>query len=154
TYGGNPVACAAGVAALDLLVEERLPERAAERGAALLHGLHALRERWPEYVAGARGIGLLAALEFVGADPARSGVGQATSDAFGMRVAAAARARGLLFRRGAFISIFGPPLIATTDEIEWVLDTLRSAIGEVVDEEARGRRNGSQPAAKPRAVVT
>ncbi|MGH2355223.1 MAG: aspartate aminotransferase family protein, partial [Chloroflexota bacterium] len=119
TYGGNPVACAAGVAALALLREERLAERAAQLGASLLRGLEGLRTRWPEHVADARGIGLLAALEYVGADPSKSGVGQGTSDAFGLRVAAAARRRGLLLRRGAAISIVGPPLVASAAEIDW-----------------------------------
>jgi adenosylmethionine-8-amino-7-oxononanoate aminotransferase len=139
TYGGNPVACAAGVAALALLIEERLPERAARRGAALLRGLEALRARWPEHVAGARGIGLLAALEYACADPSKSGVGQGASDAFGLRVAAAARRRGLLLRRGAALSILGQPLVASEEEIDWLLDALAGAIGDVADEDARRR---------------
>jgi hypothetical protein len=41
------------------------------------------------------------------------------------------------------------PLITTPEEIEWA----RGAIGDVVDAEARGRRNGSQPVAQHRAAV-
>jgi adenosylmethionine-8-amino-7-oxononanoate aminotransferase len=141
TYGGNPVACAAGVAALALLVEDHLTERAARLGVSLLRGLEELRARWPEHVANVRGIGLLAVLEYAGADPAKSGVGQGASDAFGYRVAAVARNKGLLFRRGATLSILGPPLVASEDEIGWVLETLAGAIGEVVDEEARRARH-------------
>jgi adenosylmethionine-8-amino-7-oxononanoate aminotransferase len=146
TYGGNPVACAAGVAALALLVEERLAERAARLGAALLRGLQALRDRWPEHVVAARGVGLLAALEYAGAEASRNGVGQGGRDAFGMRVAAAARARGLLLRRGAASSIFGPPLVCSPGEIDWLLETLAQAIGEAVDAPAGRRRTWTRPA--------
>jgi ornithine--oxo-acid transaminase len=58
TYGGNPVAARVGVAALDVLVEERLAERAAALGPRLLD---ALRGCSP-LVAGVRGRGLLCAL--------------------------------------------------------------------------------------------
>jgi adenosylmethionine-8-amino-7-oxononanoate aminotransferase len=132
TYGGNPVACAAGVAALTLLREQRLDERAAVLGRRLLCGLEQLAARFPEHVSGARGIGLLAALEYANADPSQGGVGHGASDAIGFRVAAAARRRGLLLRRGASISIFGPPLVSTEDEIDWVLETFGAALAEAV----------------------
>ena len=41
TFGGNPVSCAAGVATIDMLVEERLPERAARIGEAVMRRLDA-----------------------------------------------------------------------------------------------------------------
>jgi acetylornithine/N-succinyldiaminopimelate aminotransferase len=61
TFGGHPVSCAAGLAALDVLLGERLPERAARVGSDWLEQLQSmvggpLRE--------VRGIGLLMALEF------------------------------------------------------------------------------------------
>jgi adenosylmethionine-8-amino-7-oxononanoate aminotransferase len=130
TYGGNPVACAAGIAALTLLREERLPDRAAEMGQYLLAGLERLAERWRQVVQAVRGIGLLAAVEFAGADPAAQGVGQASEAAFGMRVAAAARRRGLLFRRGGGVAIFGPPLTISTAEVDWLLARLDEALNE------------------------
>ena len=131
TYGGNPVACAAGVAALSLLREQRLDERAATLGRRLLEGLERLAARFPEHVSNARGIGLLAALEYAGADPSKGGVGHGSSDAIGFRVAAAARRRGVLMRRGASISIFGPPLVATEEEIDWMLETVGASLEEV-----------------------
>jgi adenosylmethionine-8-amino-7-oxononanoate aminotransferase len=131
TYGGNPVACAAGVAALTLMREERLPERAAALGGHLLAGLEGLADKWPGVVQDVRGIGLLAALEFAGADPAAQGVGQASEGAIGLRVAEAARRRGLLFRRGASLAIFGPPLVITTEEIDWLVERLDESLEEV-----------------------
>src|SRR5579875_802455 len=61
TFGGHPLSCAAGLAALDLVVEQALSERAAAMGAHLLQRLCALRS---EVVVAARGIGLLMGLEF------------------------------------------------------------------------------------------
>lgn len=146
TYGGNPVACAAGVAALTLLREDRLDERAATLGRQLLAGLQQLVARFPDHVRGARGLGLLAALEYVNADPTQGGVGHGTSDALGLRIAAAARGRGLLLRRGASDSIFGPPLVSTAEEIDWLLETFGSAIEDVVREDSKRRSNGASSA--------
>ena len=57
TFGGNPVACAAALATLDL-VEDELMENAAARGEQLLAGLRALAERQP-LISGVRGRGLM-----------------------------------------------------------------------------------------------
>lgn len=62
TYGGNPVACAAGLAVLDVLEEERLPQNAARVGTHLLRELAALGLR------DVRGCGL-----FLGAELAEEG---------------------------------------------------------------------------------
>jgi acetylornithine/succinyldiaminopimelate/putrescine aminotransferase len=62
TFGGHPVSCAAGLAALEVLVRDRLPARAARLGADLLAQLQRLAGRGG--LASARGIGLLLGLEF------------------------------------------------------------------------------------------
>ena len=64
TFGGNPLAAAVGDAALQVLVDERLAERAASRGELLMERLHALAH--PAIVA-IRGKGLLVGVEI---DPA------------------------------------------------------------------------------------
>jgi len=61
TFGGHPVSCAAGLAALEYLVAERLPERAARLGAEWLARLRAMSGG---QLRGVRGKGLLMALEF------------------------------------------------------------------------------------------
>jgi len=64
TFGGNPVACAAGLAVLDVLEEERLQERALRVGDHLLAGLRGLMERHP-VVGDVRGSGLFLGVELV-----------------------------------------------------------------------------------------
>jgi len=61
TFGGHPVSCVAGLAALDVLLHERLPERAAQRGTDWLTQLRSLRGGALRAV---RGLGLLLALDF------------------------------------------------------------------------------------------
>ncbi len=64
TYGGNPVACAAGVAVLRTIREQRLVENAAARGAELTAGLRDLAGR-DERIGDVRGPGLMIGVEFV-----------------------------------------------------------------------------------------
>jgi putrescine aminotransferase len=64
TFGGNPLACAAALATIDVLIEERLPERAVEMGAYMLAGLCDAVHGHEDIVVDVRGKGLLIALEF------------------------------------------------------------------------------------------
>jgi 4-aminobutyrate aminotransferase/(S)-3-amino-2-methylpropionate transaminase len=64
SYGGNPLAAAAGLAALEILVRERLAENAARVGAAMLARLHRMKERHAE-IGDVRGRGLLLGIELV-----------------------------------------------------------------------------------------
>jgi putrescine aminotransferase len=63
TFGGNELACAAALAALDVLRDEDLVTNARERGAQLLAGARATMERFPAVIADARGVGLLVGVE-------------------------------------------------------------------------------------------
>ena len=60
TFGGNPVACAAAVATLDVLEEERLPEKAAELGKYLIAQLKQIQSPLVREV---RGLGLIVGVE-------------------------------------------------------------------------------------------
>jgi putrescine aminotransferase len=59
TFGGNPLACAAGIAALNVTLEEDLPGQAARKGAWLLEQLRSIAAEFPELVQEVRGKGLL-----------------------------------------------------------------------------------------------
>ncbi len=64
TFGGNPLACAAALATINVLLEEDLPARAGLVGARMLEGLRKAVDEYPDIVVEVRGKGLLMALEF------------------------------------------------------------------------------------------
>jgi putrescine aminotransferase len=64
TFGGNPLACAAGLAAIQVTLEEDLPGQAAMKGEFLLRELGCLRDRYPKVLKAAQGKGLLIGMEF------------------------------------------------------------------------------------------
>jgi 4-aminobutyrate aminotransferase len=63
TYGGNPVACAAGIAVLETIADERLIENAVARGAELRAGLARIAAEEPR-IGDVRGPGLMVGVEF------------------------------------------------------------------------------------------
>jgi len=63
TYGGNAVSCAAAVASIGVLRDERLIENSAAMGGVLQAGLRRLQEDHPE-IGDVRGLGLMVATEF------------------------------------------------------------------------------------------
>jgi 4-aminobutyrate aminotransferase len=64
TYGGNAVACAAGVASIHAMREENMLENATERGVQLMTGLRKLQEEYPQ-IGDVRGKGLMIGTEFL-----------------------------------------------------------------------------------------
>ena len=85
TFGGNPLACAAGIAALEVTLSEDLPGQAARKGAMLLDELRTLQARYPHILQDVHGKGLLIGLEF-------------PEQAIGWKVASG------LFRRGVLVA--------------------------------------------------
>ncbi len=112
TFGGNPLACAAGIAAINVMLEENLPKQAAEKGAYLMKRLRALQALYPEILKDVHGKGLLIGLEF--------------SDRFiGYRVAAG------LFKRGVLVA--GTLLSARTIRIEPALNISYELLDQMLD---------------------
>jgi putrescine aminotransferase len=64
TFGGNPLACAAGLAAIEVTLEEDLPGQAARKGEFLLRQLECLRQKYPQVLQEVHGKGLLIGMEF------------------------------------------------------------------------------------------
>jgi putrescine aminotransferase len=64
TFGGNPLACAAGLAAIQVTLEEDLPGQAAVKGEFLLRELACLQGKYPQVLKEAHGKGLLIGMEF------------------------------------------------------------------------------------------
>lgn len=123
TYIGNPVACAAALAAIERL--ETLPARAAEIGEAVRRRFEAWRDRF-EHVGDARGLGAMRAIELVeskrGKEPDKERVG---------RVVKAAYERGLILlsagNHGNVIRTL-MPLVITDEELAEGLDVLEQAL--------------------------
>ncbi|HLW24284.1 MAG TPA: aminotransferase [Steroidobacteraceae bacterium] len=136
TYSGHPLGAAAANAALDILERERLADNAREVGGYLLERLRATFSDGP-IVAEVRGIGMLAAIEFV-ADPARKRRFPADLKV-GARISAAARQRGLIARAMPQSDALGfaPPLIATRADVDAMVEIAARAVREVMDELAR-----------------
>jgi 4-aminobutyrate aminotransferase/(S)-3-amino-2-methylpropionate transaminase len=124
TYGGNPLACAAALAVLDVFESEGLVENAARLGNELRAGLLALQTRVPA-IGDVRGLGCMLAIELV------KDRGTKDPDAeLAARVVDRARERGLLLLKcGAYKNVvrFLPPLTVTSTDIAWGLDVLDAA---------------------------
>jgi adenosylmethionine-8-amino-7-oxononanoate aminotransferase len=114
TFGGNPVAAAAGLAALGELRCRNLVQNAAEQGAYLRERLEAMAGR-SAIIGDVRGAGLLQGLELVRDRRTREPF---TDAAPGKVVDRLARERGLLLRCGTEFVVCAPPLIVTRQDID------------------------------------
>jgi putrescine aminotransferase len=112
TFGGNPLACAAGIAAVNVTLEDDLPGKAAATGEYLLTELRRMQRRFSDHWLEARGLGLLLGLEFVDTE-------------FGYAVAAG------LFKRGVLVA--GTLLNARTLRVEPALAVPREVVDEVLE---------------------
>ncbi len=65
TYGGNPIACAAALAVLDTFEEEDLLTQANALGEKVMSAMRDIQDRHPDFVGDVRGLGPMAAMEFV-----------------------------------------------------------------------------------------
>ena len=65
TYGGNPLACAAALAVLDTFEEEDLLAQGVRLGEKVMSAMREIQERHPDFVGDVRGLGPMAAMEFV-----------------------------------------------------------------------------------------
>lgn len=127
TYGGNAVSAAAGVATLDVIEAEGLVENAVVRGRQLHEGLERLQQDFP-VIGDVRGVGLMQAIEFTGAD----GEAHPTAAA---EVQQAAIVEGLLLLTcgplGNVIRVV-PALTVKAGEIDLALSALERALTGVV----------------------
>jgi ornithine--oxo-acid transaminase len=113
TFGGNPLACAIGLAALDVLVKEKLADKTAKLGDHFKRGLKALKH---PHIKEVRGRGLLLGLEFT--KPARP-------------FCELLMKRGLLAKETHdFTARFAPPLVITKSQIDQALLIIRDALAE------------------------
>jgi putrescine aminotransferase len=131
TYSGHPTACAVGLRNLQILEDEHLVERAAERGAYLLQRLQELRSH--EIVGDVRGLGLVAAIELV-RDRATKELFEASAGA-ARRVWLAALEEGVIVRplTGDVLAM-SPPFVISNEQIDRIVSVLDRAITRVEKE--------------------
>ena len=114
TFGGNPLASAVGSAALDVLVDERLTERAADLGAHLRAALAALRS---DKIADIRGRGLLIGIEIAAAAGAARKYCERLLE------------RGVLAKdTHAQVIRLAPPLVIERADLDWLAAQLRAVL--------------------------
>ena len=68
TFGGNPLACTAGLKTLEIIHRDHLLENAKKQGAYLKEGLQELQKKYPKRIGDVRGVGLMVAMELVTED--------------------------------------------------------------------------------------
>ena len=117
TFGGNPLAAAVGLEALNILVEDGLAEHSAEMGAYLLAELAAINS---PLIMELRGRGLFIGIEI---DP---------SMATAREICEALMARGLLSKEThSTVVRLAPPLIISKTEIDWAVTQIREVLQEI-----------------------
>ena len=124
TFGGSELACAAALAALDVLVDDDLAERARVRGDQLLAGARAVMRRHPAVIADVRGAGLL-----VGVELRDEGYGGAIIPELLKRGVTAAWT--LNAQR---VIRLEPPLIVSAAEVDVALDAFDGAVGAAYEQ--------------------
>ena len=133
TYSGHPISVAAANANLDILERENIAQHVADNGPYLKESLaNAVKD--DAIIAEVRGVGMLAAIEFV-ADPAtrrRFDPGLKV----GARMSAACLKNGLIARAMPHGDILGfaPPLITTRQDMDEIADIVRKSVAQVTRE--------------------
>ena len=132
TFGGNPIACVAGIAAIEVTLEEDLPGQAHRKGEYLLRELRALQQRYPRVLTDVHGRGLLIGMEF-------------PTDPIGFQCAAGLFKRGVLvagtYSKARTIRI-EPPLGIADELLKEMLNRLEDTFKEISGGPADRRTGG------------
>lgn len=122
TFGGNPLACRAGIAAINATIREDLPRRAAKMGDIMIRGLKEVLVKHPKALSEVRGVGLLIGVEFTHEDIAEL-------------VIAGLAKRGVVAAytlNNPKVIRFEPPLIITEDQVQKVLGVFDESVEEAL----------------------
>jgi 4-aminobutyrate aminotransferase/(S)-3-amino-2-methylpropionate transaminase len=117
TYAGNPLACAAALATLDVFEDEHVLANARHIGERIRLALDTMRAEYPSQIVDARGLGAMRALEFADAADAQ-------------KIVEAARERGLLLLKAGAGNVIRllVPLVIRDDDLERGLEILAESI--------------------------
>jgi ornithine--oxo-acid transaminase len=111
TFGGNPIACAVSIAALDVLVDEKLAEKSLELGEYFINKLKEIKNPIIKEI---RGRGLFIGVEL--SEPARKYCEQL-------------KEQGLLCKETHESVIrFAPPLVISKEELDWAIERIKNVL--------------------------
>jgi 4-aminobutyrate aminotransferase/(S)-3-amino-2-methylpropionate transaminase len=123
TYGGNPIACAAALAVIQMIEDEKLVERAAHVGRILFESLNALQKKYP-IIGEVRGRGAMVAMELV-----HAGTKDPNPEAMA-KVIKYCQSKGvLILTAGTYGNVirFLPPVVITDELLKDALSVLAEA---------------------------
>jgi len=120
TFGGNPLACVAGLTALQVIEEEELCARSVKMGELMKAGLTEMQIRHSDKVAEVRGLGLMIGVEFTEDEVGELCIGQMTK-------------RGMIAAytlNNPRVIRIEPPLIINESQVQFAVETMESALIE------------------------
>lgn len=123
TFGGNPLACSAALATIDVILEENLAARSSVMGNYFKAQLNELKSEYSEMISDVRGLGLLIGLEFA-------------SEQLRWKVQTELFYRGVLVAAtmNSYKTIrLEPPLIITKAQIDLAIRTIKSILQDIAD---------------------
>ena len=123
TFGGNPLACSAGLATIQVIEEEGLVQRSIDMGKLMLDGLKSVAAKHTDLITEARGRGLMIGVEFA-------------MDEVGELVVAQMLKRGVCVAytlNNPRIMRFEPPLIITPEQIEVAVTAFGESVAETAE---------------------
>jgi 4-aminobutyrate aminotransferase/(S)-3-amino-2-methylpropionate transaminase len=126
TYSGNPVACAAALAVLDLFEKEDYAARSREIGKTVMDRFLKLQERFPENIGDVRGLGGMVAMEFV-----KNRTTKEPDSHLASAIMSGAHQRGLvLIKAGMYDNVLRVlvPLCVTDEQLQQGLDIFEAAV--------------------------
>ncbi|WP_067437415.1 acetyl ornithine aminotransferase family protein [Nocardioides jensenii] len=121
TYGGSPVACAAGLATLETIQTEGLVENATKIGEELVPGLKDLQSRFPKMITDVRGVGLMLGVEF--RTPEQAAAVQQRAFEQGL----------LVLECGESTIRMSPPLVVTPEQAQVALRIFGDSVAAVAE---------------------
>jgi 4-aminobutyrate aminotransferase/(S)-3-amino-2-methylpropionate transaminase len=128
TFGGNPVACAAALAVIDVLVDEKLPARGARLGERALSRMRAWKDHF-RLIGDVRGVGAMIAMELVTDPTTREPAGAKTNE-----ILRYCHSQGLvLLKAGLSDNVIRLlfPLVISEEELDRGLDIIEEALNQV-----------------------
>jgi 4-aminobutyrate aminotransferase / (S)-3-amino-2-methylpropionate transaminase / 5-aminovalerate transaminase len=128
SYGGNPLAAAAGLAAVEVILNEKLVDNSARVGALMLSALKDMQEKY-RFIGDVRGRGLMIGVELVADHTTKAPLDQTITRALFHE----ALERGLITMSYSHVIRINPPLLITEDEAMCGIDILDQSFAAIAE---------------------